>query len=47
MFLFQVKRWKESRQRHEYYSLLSTSPGDKAYHPLPASEWPWVNVPNE
>jgi len=35
--LTELQRQKESQQRHGYYKLLSTVPGDKAYPPLSAS----------
>jgi len=38
---------KESRQPYDYYKLLSTVSGDKANHPLSASECPQINVANE
>jgi len=41
------RRRKKSRQPYDYYKLLSTVPGDKAYHPLSASECSQVNVAND
>jgi branched-chain amino acid transport system substrate-binding protein len=40
MFCSRSRRRKESRQRYDYYKLLSTVPGDKAYHPLSAKRVP-------
>jgi len=40
-------RRKVSRQPYDYYKLLSTMLGDKACHPLSASECSQVDVANK
>lgn len=47
IYLFQVKTPDESRQPYDYYKLLSTVPGDKAFRPLSASECPLVKAANK
>ncbi len=42
MYLFKVKRPAESKYPWDYYSEISTIPGDKAFQPLSASECPLV-----
>ncbi|MNT98285.1 hypothetical protein D3C72_2408340 [compost metagenome] len=42
MYLFEVKRPSESKYPWDYYKLLATIPGDKAFKPLAASGCPLV-----
>ncbi|WP_354116406.1 MULTISPECIES: ABC transporter substrate-binding protein [unclassified Bradyrhizobium] len=40
MYLFEVKQPSESKGRWDYYKLMATVPGDKAFQPLEASRCP-------
>jgi branched-chain amino acid transport system substrate-binding protein len=42
MYLVQVKAPQESRYPWDYYKVISTIPGDEAFHPLSESECPLV-----
>ncbi len=42
MYLFEVKKPEESKERWDYYKLLATIPGDEAFQPLSASRCPLV-----
>ena len=42
MYLFQVKSPSESKGQFDYYKLVSTIPGDKAFRPLTAGGCPLV-----
>jgi branched-chain amino acid transport system substrate-binding protein len=42
MYLFQVKAPSESRGRFDYYKLVATIPGDKAFRPLADGGCPLV-----
>ncbi len=42
MYLFQVKTPAESAQAYDYYKLLDTVPGEKAFRPLSESQCPLV-----
>ena len=44
MYLFQVKTPEESKFPYDYYKLLSTVPGDKAFRPLEGSACPLVTA---
>ena len=44
MYLFQVKTPDESKAPYDYYKLLSTVPGDKAFRPLEGSPCPLVSA---
>jgi branched-chain amino acid transport system substrate-binding protein len=44
MYLFQVKSPEESKQPYDYYKLLSTVPGDKAFRPLSDSACSTINA---
>lgn len=39
-YLFEVKKPSESRAPWDYYKLLATIPGDKAFLPLAESQCP-------
>jgi branched-chain amino acid transport system substrate-binding protein len=34
MYLFEVKKPEESKYPYDYYKLISTVPGDKAFRPM-------------
>jgi len=42
MYLFEVKKPSESKERWDYYKLLATIPGDDAFQPLALSRCPLV-----
>ena len=42
MYLFQVKSPSESKGKFDYYKLISTIPGDKAFRPLDVGGCPLV-----
>jgi len=42
MHLFQVKSPDESKYPYDYYKLIKTIPGDKAFRPLSESDCPLV-----
>jgi branched-chain amino acid transport system substrate-binding protein len=42
MYLFQVKTPAESKEPWDYYKLVETVPGDKAFRPLDAGGCPLV-----
>lgn len=42
MYLFEVKRPSESKYPWDYYKLIATIPGDKAFKPLAQSGCPLV-----
>ena len=42
MHLFQVKSPEGSKYAYDYYKLIKTIPGDKAFRPLPESDCPLV-----
>ena len=42
MYLVQVKKPQESKAPWDYYTVLETVPGDKAFHPLSESKCPLV-----
>jgi len=42
MYLFEVKKPGESKERWDYYKLLATIPGDEAFQPLSMSRCPLV-----
>jgi branched-chain amino acid transport system substrate-binding protein len=42
MYLFEVKKPAESKERWDYYKLLATIPGDEAFQPLSQSRCPLV-----
>ena len=42
MYLFQVKSPEESKGPWDYYKLVETIPGDKAFQPLELSRCPLV-----
>jgi branched-chain amino acid transport system substrate-binding protein len=42
MYLFQVKKPEESKGEYDFYKLLATVPGDKAFQPLEQSRCPLV-----
>ncbi|MFT4098943.1 MAG: ABC transporter substrate-binding protein [Rhodoblastus sp.] len=44
MYLFQVKTPQESKYPYDYYKLLSTVPGDKAFRPMEGSACPLVSA---
>ena len=44
MYLFQVKTPQESKYPYDYYKLLSTVPGDKAFRPMEGSTCPLVSA---
>jgi branched-chain amino acid transport system substrate-binding protein len=41
-YLFEVKKPSESKGPWDYYKLIGTTPGDKAFRPLSESECPLV-----
>ncbi len=44
MYLFQVKTPQESKYPYDYYKLLSTVPGDKAFRPMEGGGCPLVSA---
>ena len=42
MYLFEVKKPAESKERWDYYKLLATIPGDEAFQPLSQSRCPMI-----
>jgi branched-chain amino acid transport system substrate-binding protein len=42
MYLFEVKKPAESKQRWDYYKLVATIPADEAFQPLAQSRCPLV-----
>ncbi|HMN71287.1 MAG TPA: ABC transporter substrate-binding protein [Rhodoblastus sp.] len=44
MYLFQVKTPQDSKYPYDYYKLLSTVPGDKAFRPMEGSGCPLVSA---
>ena len=42
MYLVQVKKPQESKAPWDYYTVLETVPGDKAFQPLSESKCPLV-----
>lgn len=42
MYLFEVKKPAESKERWDYYKLLATIPGDEAFQPLAQSRCPMI-----
>ncbi len=44
MYLFQVKTPEESKKPYDYYKLVSTVPGDKAFRPMEAGGCPLVSA---
>ena len=42
MYLFEVKKPSESKERWDYYKLVQTIPGDDAFQPLSLSRCPLV-----
>ena len=42
ILLVQVKSPSESRYPYDYYKVLATIPGDKAFRPLSESECPLI-----
>lgn len=44
MYLFQVKTPEESKKPYDYYKLISTVPGDKAFRPMESGGCPLVSA---